>query len=140
MLIHVLLWLHFIGLAMGLGTGISLSQVGPRLVAAPVDQRELLWTLETIFSRIGAAGLVILLITGPLLLNLKFAGGAGLGGWFMAKMALVVVLVLGVGLHHWAAAKFRKGDESKARLMLMGGRMAGASAVAAVFCAAVTFG
>lgn len=140
MLIHVLLWLHFIGLAMGLGTGISLSQVGPRLVAAPVDQRELLWTFETIFSRIGAVGLVILLITGPLLLKMKFAGGDGLGTWFQAKMLLVVVLVVGVGLHHWAAAKFRKGDDSMGRWMLVGGRMAGASAVIAVFCAAVTFG
>jgi hypothetical protein len=140
MLIHVLLWLHFIGLAMGLGTGISLSQVGPRLVAAPVDQRELLWTFETIFSRIGAAGLVILLITGPLLLMTKFGGANGPGDWFLAKMVLVAVLVLGVGLHHWAAAGFRKGDESMGRWMLVGGRMAGTSAVVAVFCAAVTFG
>jgi putative membrane protein len=139
-LIHFLLWLHFIGLAMGLGSGIALSQVGPRLVAAPPDQRELLWTFETTFARIGATGLAVLLVTGPALLVLKFGGAEGLGDWFQAKMLFVATLVIGVGLHHWAAARYRKGDDAKAKLMLIGGRIAGASAVLAVLCAAVTFG
>ena len=32
--INFLFWLHFIGLAMGLGGGIALGFVGPKLIAA----------------------------------------------------------------------------------------------------------
>jgi uncharacterized membrane protein len=140
MLIHLLLWLHFVGVGLGMGTGVALSQVGPRLIAAPSDQRELLWSLEKIFARIGLIGLTLLLVTGPLLLKFKFGGGMGLGGWFMAKMAMVALLIIGVGVHHWAAARFEKGDQGAARWMLIGGRTAGISVVLALLFAAVTFG
>jgi hypothetical protein len=38
-IINLLIWLHLMGLAMGVGGGLALSQVGPRLVGAPPDQR-----------------------------------------------------------------------------------------------------
>jgi putative membrane protein len=134
-----LLWLHFIGTGMGMGGGIALSKVGPRLIAAPPEHRELLWLLETFFSRIGAGGLAILLITGPLLLWLKFAGPGGLNGWFSAKMALVAVALIGVILHEWAGRRFRKGAASAIPWMFFGGRMAGVGIVLAMLCAAFTF-
>lgn len=139
MLINILLWLHFIGIGMGMGGGIALSQVGPRLVVAPIDQRELLWSLETFFARIGAGGLVMLLITGPLMLWLKFGGPGGLRWWFWAKMVLVVVAVTGVSAHEWAGRRFRKGDESFVPLMFIGGRVAGVGILLAMLCAAFTF-
>jgi putative membrane protein len=135
----LLLWLHFIGIGMGMGGGIALSKVGPRLIAAPADQRELLWLLETFFSRIGAGGLAILLVTGPLLLWLKFGGPGGLTWWFSAKMVAVIVAVIGVILHETAARRFRRDDESAVPLMYLGGRMAGIGIVAAMLCAAFTF-
>jgi protoporphyrinogen IX oxidase len=135
----LLLWVHFIGIGMGMGGGIALSQVGPRLIAAPADQRQLLWLLEAFFSRIGAAGLAILIVTGPLLLWLKFGGPSGLSGWFGAKMVAVIVAVIGVVLHETAGRRFRKGDESAVPLMFLGGRMAGIGIVLAMLCAAFTF-
>ncbi len=138
-LITFLLWLHFIGIGMGMGAGIALSQVGPRLISAPADQRELLWFLEKYFSRIGAGGLAVLLTTGPLMLWLKFGGPSGLSWWFSAKMALVIVAVVGVILHEWAARRFRNGAQSAVPLMYLGGRMAGIGIVLAMLCAAFTF-
>ena len=139
MLLNILLWLHFIGVGMGMGGGIALSQVGPRLVVAPIEQRELLWSLEAFFSRIGAGGLGILLITGPLLLWLKFGGPSGLSWWFWAKMLLVAMALIGVILHEWAGKRFRNGDESAVPLMFMGGRAAGIGIVLAMLCATFTF-
>jgi len=136
---NILLWLHFIGVGMGVGGGIGLSQVGPRLVVASAEQRELLWSFEAFFSRIGAGGLVILLITGPLLLWLKFGGPSGLNWWFWAKMALVVVALIGVGLHEWAGRGFRKGDKNVVALMFIGGRTAGIGILLAMLCAVFTF-
>ena len=139
MLTNILLWLHFIGIGMGMGGGIALSQVGPRLVAAPVDQRQLLWSLEVFFSRVGAGGLAILFITGPLILWLKFGGAGGLNWWFSAKMFLIGVALIGMILHEWAGRRFRNGDESAVPLMFIGGRAAGIGMVLAMLCAAFTF-
>jgi len=135
----LLLWLHFIGVGMGMGGGIALSQVGPRLIAAPESERKLLWSLERFFSRIGAGGLAILLISGPLMLWLKFGGPSGLSWWFWAKMALVAVALIGVILHEWAAHRFRRGVVNAVPLMYLGGRMAGVGIVLAMLCAAFTF-
>ena len=139
MLITTLLWVHFLGMGMAMGGGIALSQVGPRLVVAPIDHRELLWTLEVFFSRIGAGGMVILLITGPTMLWLKFHGPSGLSWWFWAKMSMVAVALIGVSLHEWAGHQFRKGRKSFIPLMFIGGRTAGVGIVLAMLCAAFTF-
>ena len=139
MLTNFLLWLHFIGIGMAMGGGIALSQVGPRLIAAPANERELLWFLEVFFSRIGAGGLAILLLTGPLMLWLKFGGPSGLSWWFSAKMILVLVALTGVCVHEWAGRRFRKGDLGAVPAMFIGGRVAGIGIVSAMLCAVFTF-
>ena len=138
-LTNLLLWLHFIGIGLAVGGGVALSQVGPRLVAAPPEARGDLWAFETFFGRLGAAGIAILLITGPLMLWLKFGGPGGLGRWFWVKMALVAIAVVAVGLHEWAGARFKRGDARAVPLMFLGGRLAGLAIVLAMLSAVVTF-
>jgi protoporphyrinogen IX oxidase len=136
---NLLLWLHFIGIGMAVGGGIALSQTGPKLVAAPVDQRDELWRFETFFSRLGAAGIVILLITGPLMVWLRFGGPGGFTWWFWVKMGLVATAVLAVGLHEWSGTRFKGGDQSAVRLMFIGGRLAGAAILLAMLSAVFAF-
>lgn len=124
---------------MGMGGGIALSQVGPQLIKAPIEQRDLLWALEKFFSGIGAGGFAILLITGPLILWLRFGGPGGLTWWFWAKMVMVAIALVGVVLHEWAGRRFRRGDEGAVPLMFVGGRMAGVGTVVAMLCAVFTF-
>ena len=95
--------------------------------------------LETFFSRIGAAGLALLVVTGPLTLWLKFGSPAALSGWFAAKMTFVMVALIGVVIHEWAAARFKKDDERATRMMFIGGRAAGIGIVMAMLCATLTF-
>ena len=137
--VNILLWLHLLGLAMGVGGGIALAFTGPKLIAAPPDQLDLMWAFEGFFSRIGSAGLAVLLITGPLMVWLKFGGPSGFTWWFWAKMVLVVAAVVGVGLHQWAGARFHRGDKSAVPMMFIGGRVAGASMVLAMLCAVFAF-
>lgn len=138
-LLTFFVWLHFVGLGMAMGGGIALAQVGPRLVAAPPGERALLWKLERFFSRIGAAGMAILLVSGPSVLWLKFGGPQGLSGWFSAKMLCVLVALTGVALHEWAGKRFLGGNQNAVPMMFIGGRMAGAGIVLAMLCAALTF-
>jgi len=137
--VNVLLWLHLLGLGMGVGGGIALSQVGPKLVAAPTDQRDLWWPLEIFFGRIGLAGLLVLLITGPLMVWLKFGGPGGFSNWFWAKMVLVVVAASSIAVHEWARVRFQAGDAAAVPLMFLGGRMAGGAMVLVVLCAVFAF-
>ena len=138
-LIIVLFWLHFIGIAMGLGGGIALSQIIPRLVAAPPAEREALDTLQAVMSRVTVAGLVLLLITGPLLLWLRFGSFALMPVWFWIKMLFVATLVIGVFTNKWAARRFGAGESRYVSLMVIGGRFAGVSAVLAMLFAVMAF-
>ncbi len=138
-LTDVLLWLHLLGVAMGVGGGIAMSRVAPKVIAAPAGERAQLWPLEKFLARVIAAGLGILLITGPLMLWLKFGGGAGLGWSFWAKMAFVAATTLGVGLGQWAGARLERGNENAAKLMSLSGPLTGISAVLAMLFAVITF-
>jgi len=137
--INLLMWLHFIGVGLAVGGGIALSQIGPRLIAAPADQRGTWWPLETFFSRLGAGGLLVLLATGPLMAWLKFGGFSGFSHWFWAKMALVLVAICAIGLHEWAGARFKRGDEAASSLMVIAGRVAGGAIMLVILCAVFTF-
>jgi len=127
------------GLAMGVGGGLALSQVGQLLVGAPPDQRTTWWPLVTVYSRIARAGIVLLLITGPLLLWLKYGGGAGLNDWFKVKMALVFVLVVGIGSGMWGTARLKRGDEGGGKLMKVTGRLTMLTVTAIVLAAVFAF-
>ena len=137
--INVLFWLHFIGLAMGLGGGIALGYVGPKLIAAEGPMLEQMWNFETFFGRVGTAGLGILVITGPLMLWLKFGGPGGLTWWFWAKMAFVLIAIIGVAMHQWAGSRFRRGDRAAIPIMFASGRTAGAAMALAILSAVFTF-
>lgn len=139
-LINLLFWLHFIGLAMGLGSGITLGFVGPKLIAAPPGPLlEQMWEFERFFGRLGSAGLGLMLVTGPLMLWLKFGGPEALTWWFWAKMTFVLIALAGVGTHTWAGSRFHRGDRSAIPLMFASGRTAGAAMALAILCAVFTF-
>jgi protoporphyrinogen IX oxidase len=133
---NLLFWAHFMGLGMAVGCGIALSATGPKL-ATP--EREQFWPVFTFLSRMVATGLVVLLVTGPLMIWLKFGGVSAFNGWFWAKMNFVGLTIAGVGLQEWARARFARGDEGAGALMAIGGPLTGIAAAAAIFCAVFAF-
>ena len=137
--INLLFWLHLMALAMGIGGGLAMAQVGPRLLAATPDQRATWWPLAKAFSRVTSAGLVLLLITGPLMLWLKFGGFAGLNVWFKVKMGLVALAVVTIGLTEWGLSQLKRGREWGGRLMLVCGPLTGLTVVAVVLAAVFAF-
>ncbi len=124
---------------MGVGVGIAMSRVGPGLLAAGPHERGRLWPLHKFLARVITAGLVILLVTGPLMLWLKFGGAAGLGWPFSVKMFFVAATVVFIVLGRWAAARLQRGDEAAAKLMSVSGPLTGVSALLAMLFAVIAF-
>lgn len=134
----ILLWLHLMALALGVAGGVGLGQVGQKLVAAGPEQRATYWPLMAIFDRFALGGLVLLLITGPLLLAFKYHGQA-LSPWFMAKMGLVVLFLILVGLSHMGKARLKRGDEGGAKLMMVTGPLTMLTVLGIVLTAVLAF-
>ena len=135
----ILLTLHFLGLVAGFGGGIALSQVGPRLATASEGELAVLRKLESSFTAIALAGVALLLITGPLMLWSRFGGAAGLPIWFSLKMAFVALAVLAIGANQVAKRRFRSGQRSAFKLMLITGRVTGIALLLAIVFAVMTF-
>ena len=115
---HLLLFLHFIGVAIGAGTGIYLlaltHHANRHLEQA--EARTLIPGVAGALSRVGSLGLLLLIASG---LGMLYSLGAGiLHGVFLAKLALVLVLVLFVVMMHRLAWRVRsRGDVAAAQTM-----------------------
>ena len=139
MILKLLLWAHFIALAAGVGGGLGMSQVGPRLLSAAPDQREIWWPLARFFRMLTSVGLVVLLVTGPLILWLKYGGMSGLNVWFMVKMGLVALGVVLMGLSEMGMARLKRGDEGGGKLAMIAGPALGVTMYAVILAAVFAF-
>jgi uncharacterized membrane protein len=110
MLIAVFAILHFLGLAMGVGTGFAMFTLGfaTRQLAPP--ERAAFMLRATALSRMGSIGLLLLIVSGLGMMwqrgvDVVFAWG---GGLFHVKLTLVVVLIGLVGYMHALTARAKR--------------------------------
>lgn len=106
----LLLITHFIGLALGLGTGFSMMRLGASTQDMDPVERGKLMTRVLVLSKNGSIGLLLLLLSG---IAMFFKGGGmalfRAAGWpFHTKIALVLVLVVLTGMLQTSIAKLRK--------------------------------
>jgi uncharacterized membrane protein len=89
------------------------------MMATP-ENRPLLFPISEGLSTLGRAGLVTLIITGPLLIWLKFGGDmAAFGGWFSVKMVCVVLLLISIIVSGIQSKRAQKGDAAAAKRLPM---------------------
>lgn len=122
---EVLLFLHLLGLVVAMGPGLANGVIVTRAAKASPEAAQALRALPPILSRISAVGLLILIVTGPILLFTKFAGRAPSPVSFGIKMGLVLAII---GLFGWmqvTMAQIRKtGNMGLAgRMQLLGPAM-----------------
>ena len=89
-----LLFFHFIGLALGLGTGFAMLTIGIVTKDMPPQEKGPFMLRISALSKNGTLGLALLILTGLGLLFMRGAGAvfSATGGYFHAKLALVVIL------------------------------------------------
>lgn len=98
-LINILFWIHLLALAAGGVAVFGIPIVGSRMASAPPEARPVLGSVVDMFSRLGRGAFGALIITGPLVLWLKYDGTGGMTGWFWLKMLFVLALL---GLIIWS--------------------------------------
>lgn len=104
---NILFWIHFIGLAMGGAATFGIPVVAGLMPTAGPETRPVLVKAMMGISKVSRAGLGALIVTGALLVWLKYGGLSGFTWWFWLKMALVVLLIGAVvwaGINAKAAA------------------------------------
>lgn len=139
LVVVILIFLHLMGLVIGMGSGIALSVLGPLHGTATEDQRSLMFNIGARFARNGHVGLALLWITGPLILWLRYGGIGGLSSWFWVKIALVIALSASIGMGSAAYRKFSAGDTGASARVALTGKINGIVGILVVLTAVLAF-
>jgi uncharacterized membrane protein len=105
-----ILFLHFVGLALGLGTSFALATLGASVAELPAEERTKFLLRASALRKNGSYGLALSLLTGVAMLVLRgpafvFTWG---GGAFHLKLTLVVILCGVFGYVQVLAKKVRE--------------------------------
>jgi len=136
---QVLLFLHFLGLAMGFSASFGNAAMGGLIEKAAPAEKPVLARFPPVIARIGRYGLALLWSSGLILVYTKWGGMGSLPWQFHAKLALVVLLTATVEYIHALMRRGQKGDTSVAPTITMFGKAAMALALLTVVFAVLTF-
>jgi uncharacterized membrane protein len=116
-----LLFLHFLGLAMAVGTGFAFLRLGRAFGALPPAEKGPLFAKFAVLRLNTYSGFALLILTGLGMTALRPGLFAAAGGAFHVKLTLVVLMLLNMGVMHMMMAKARRaGGPPPAKLMTMG--------------------
>lgn len=91
--INLLIWIHIIAFVAGGSNSVVGPVIGSRLATATPEQRTGYFGVMNTLSQVGKVAMVTLLVTGPLVMFLKYGGFGGASVWFWLKMALVALML-----------------------------------------------
>ena len=130
---HLLLIAHLIGLMLVAAAFLPLLGMMGQGGVAPQTNR--------LLTRFGHWGIIVLLVSGPILLFVRYGGfGGGVNHWFWAKMALVLLLAAGVVTSAVSARQMRAGDPAATQRVRIGRIVAVVSLAGIVVFAVLAFG
>lgn len=121
---QILVILHFLGFALGLGSGVANMVVGIQVAAAPGDA-PVFGRLMPIFARVGQAGLALLWITGLILVWSAYGGPGAMPPLFWAKIVAVLAMTALVVVMGLRVRRVQQGDRRAALALPMLGRITG---------------
>jgi len=112
---NLLFWVHLMALALGGAASFGIPVVGSRMPTAAPEVRPTLLAIMHGLSRVGRAGIGTLLVTGLLLVWLKYGGVDKVNVWFWVKMVLVAGLLAGIIYGGILLKRTMSGDTTSAR-------------------------
>jgi hypothetical protein len=137
--INLLLWVHIVALVAGGSNAVVMPIIGAALPKADEPTRETLFGIGFQMATVGKVAGATLLVSGPLLLWLKYGGLGGATPWFWAKMALIVVMFAAIIFEETNFKKAASGDEAAARNSKLGGVIAAMAFLGVLLAAVLAF-
>jgi hypothetical protein len=137
---HFLVVVHFVGLAMGLGSGFAqMIMAGLMAKASPAD-KAVLARFPPAMGKVGVIGLALLWLSGLSIIQTRYGSFSILPRTFIYKLTAVVLLTLAVATIQVLQRRAQKGDMAAMARMQMLGRLTGPLALIAIIFAVITFG
>jgi putative membrane protein len=113
---NALLLIHLLALMVAGATAVAMPIIGGRMANATPEMRASLGAIGNRLSLNARIALGALLISGPLMLWLRYGGVDGASIWFWVKMALVAVMLAAVFVSSSNARRIQAGDRQAAAL------------------------
>lgn len=137
---HFLVIVHFVGLAMGLGSGFAQMVMAGLIAKASPQEKAVLGRFPPAMGKIGVIGLALLWITGIGIVQTRYGTFSILPRTFVYKLIAVLLLTLAVLAIQVLQRRMQKGDASAMAKMQLLGRLTGPLALIAIIFAVITFG
>ena len=131
---NLLLFAHFVGLMLVATAFIGLLGLLPRRGRDPEQSR------SPYLTRLGHWGIIIAIVSGGLMLWVRYQGFDGISHWFWSKMGFLLILIAGVVTAAMSAKKMRAGDAAAAGRVRLGRMVAAGALVLTVLFAVMAFG
>lgn len=134
----LMLWAHFLGLALGGAAAFGHPVLGAVGAATP-EARPHMMRASRVLTMLGRAGLALLVISGVVMMAQRFEAAA-MPASFWIKMLLVMALIVNVVMAGLAARAAAAGDAGRAGRLPTHARISAALLVLLVLFAVLAFG
>ena len=138
--INLLIWVHVIGFVVGGSNSVVGPVIGARMATATPEQRVGYFGVMNTLSQVGKVAMAALLITGPLIMFMKYGGLGGASVWFWVKMVLVAVMLAAIIYGGIQFKKSQGGDAEAAKLAGTAHKITGTAFLGVLLSAVFAFG
>ena len=137
--VTILLWIHIVAFVAGGSNSVVGPVIGARLAGATPDGKAAYFGVMNTLSKVGRASMITLLVTGPLIIWLRYGGFDGVNFWFWIKMALIVVMLVSIIIGDINFKKEREGDMEAARAADLAHKISGLAFAGVLLSAVLAF-
>ena len=135
----ILFIIHIVAFIAGGANSVIMPIIGPRLATATPEGRGQLMAVVEGVAKAGKYALATLLISGVLVLWLKWDWTPPSPIWFWAKMGFVALMIVFIAINEMNARKARQGDMEAGMRAAMFGQLTGLAFLGVIVSAVFAF-
>ena len=137
--ITLLLWIHIVAFVAGGSNAVVMPIIGAMLPTVDEASRANLFRIGFQMAVVGKVAAAALLVSGPLLLWLKYGGLQGATPWFWIKMVLIVIMFAAIVFEETNFRRSASGDRAAASRSKLGGIIATLAFLGVLLTAVLAF-
>lgn len=137
--INILIFVHIVAFIAGGSNSVVGPVISARLGGATPDQRDAYYGVMNQLAQVGKVAMVALLVSGPLILWLRYGGLEGASIWFWIKMVLVVVMLVAIVIGGINDKKAQAGDHAAEQVAETAHKITGAAFAGVILAAVFAF-